>query len=106
MNLLKEFIVITAKKKYVLREVKSNLEFNDISLNRCAIENSGFLPEMFKLGNPTPGEDNDCTGPHFILEDNIPNLTTSPAGVHMSYSDDNDYAFDHSCSSLYSFQIL
>lgn len=84
------------QRKYVLREVKTNLAFHDISLNRCAIENLGFLPEMFKLGNPTPGAENDCTGPHFILEDHISDMV--PINSRMSFLDDSDNQFE-SCSS-------
>ena len=28
-----------------------------------------YEPQSFKLGRPTPGTENDCTGPHFILAD-------------------------------------
>lgn len=58
-------------KKYTLREFPNNIEKADISLNRCAHEGLGFLPEKFKLGNPTPGGENDCMGPNFILGDII-----------------------------------
>lgn len=86
------------QRKYVLRETKSNLANNDISLNRCASENIGFLPEMFKLGNPTPGAENDCTGPHFILEENILEATSLlPSNTQSSYIDDNE--LDQSCSN-------
>lgn len=85
------------ERKYVLREVRVNLKNNDISLNRCAIENEGFLPEMFKLGNPTPGAENDCTGPHFILEDNISEMEAA-LNFRTSYMDDSDDTFQ-SCSS-------
>lgn len=85
-------------RKYVLREMTVNLDSNDISLNRCAVESSGFLPEMFKLGKPTPGAENDCTGPHFILEDNIPEMTP-PASYTTSYLDDTESAFDQTCES-------
>lgn len=30
-----------------------------------------FLPEKFKLGQPTPGAENDCSRPHFILGDHL-----------------------------------
>lgn len=40
-----------AQRKYVLREIERNLANNDVSLNRCAMEKSEFLPEMFKLGD-------------------------------------------------------
>lgn len=60
-----------------------------VSLNRCAVESSGFLPEKFKIGNPTPGKANDCTGPHILLENIV------PANV---YSDDFDDTEEASCS--------
>lgn len=77
----------------MLREVSVNLANNDISLNRCVIETAGFLQEMFKLGDPTPG----CTWPYFILEDNIPEMTSVP--ICMADLDDNNYEFDQTCSS-------
>lgn len=86
------------QRKYILRDMQSNLENNEISLNRCTIESTGFAPHMFKLGNPTPGAANDCTGPHFVLEDNILEAT-GPVSDHFSYPDDNDHEFDESCSS-------
>lgn len=61
-----------ASKKYILREFP-NSEKKIISLNRCAIETHGFLSEKFKLGNPTPGQPNDCSGPHFVSNDHISN---------------------------------
>lgn len=55
-------------RKYVLREFDT---LKDHSLNRCAVETTGFLPEKIKLGKPTPGAENDCDGPHFIIEHEI-----------------------------------
>lgn len=49
-----------AFKQYALREFPTNKINEDISLNRCAFEPNAFLPEKFKLGNPTPGKENDC----------------------------------------------
>lgn len=85
-----------SRRKYVLREVQFNDADDEISLNRCAIENSGFLPEMFRLGKPTPGAENDCTGPHYLFEDNIPEAT-APVNVNFRYPEDEDIEFDETC---------
>lgn len=85
------------QRKYVLREVKFNVADDEISLNRCTIANDGFLPEMFKLGNPTPGAENDCNGPHYILEDNIEEAISSE-DIHYSLNE-NDYELDKNCAS-------
>lgn len=79
-------------KKYILREFPTNFAKNDISLNRCTIQSSGFLPEIFKIGNPTPGKINDCNGPHFLLENVI------PVNVAHNFADDFDDLEDTSCS--------
>ena len=59
-----------ANKKYCLREFDTRIGI-DNSLNRCAVETTEFLPEKFKIGKPTPGFENNCTGAHFIIEDHI-----------------------------------
>lgn len=60
-------------KKYTLREFK--FKSTDISLNRCTVETDGFIPEKFKIGKPTPGLENDCSGtnnmPKDIFRENI-----------------------------------
>lgn len=85
-----------ANKKYALCEFPNNIENGDISLNRCAFEGLGFLPEKFKLGKPTPGEINDCNGPHFMLEDNI--LSVMPPVLSVVSDDDFDDLNGASCS--------
>lgn len=50
------------------------------------------MPEKFKLGNPTPGQPNDCSGPHFVLNDHISN------SIITAYNDDYDDLGDASCS--------
>ena len=53
--------VIPHERKYVLYDVNSGSR--DLSLNRCSggrLDN--FLPEVFKLGAPSPGKTNDCSG--------------------------------------------
>lgn len=87
-----------ASKDYMLYEIAMNADKSDISLNRCSINFEGFVPEQFKLGNPTPGKQNDCTGPHFILENNILNVV-STVNEQMSYSDDFDNVNEASCSN-------
>lgn len=76
----------------------------DISLNRCAAESEGFLPEKFKLGNPTPGNENDCSGPHFILEDHILDVI-DPVNTQSPYIDDFDDLDGASCSNSYTSSI-
>lgn len=84
-------------RKYTLREFEYNKEKKDISLNRCSFESIGFLPEKFKIGFPTPGKPNDCSGPYFILEDNI--LTAiQPVLTHSVCEDDYDDLNGASCS--------
>lgn len=85
-------------KKYTLREFPTNKEKKDISLNRCAIEGIGFIPEKFKIGVPTPGKRNDCTGPHFILEEIISN-TIPPFNARSISADDHDDINGASCSN-------
>ncbi len=65
-ELCQEF-VIPIKRHYIIREI--NPPNTDLTINRCTVRNSGFLPESFRLGQPTPGEKNDCTGEPLVLED-------------------------------------
>lgn len=85
-------------KKYILREFEKNAANNDITLNRCAVDSQGFVPEKFKLGNPTPGSDNDCSGPHFILEEHILDVI-SPVNTQSPYADDFDDLDGAGCSN-------
>lgn len=50
-------------KKYILRGFPTKSSNKDLSLNRCAVESIGFVPEKFNYGETTPGKPNDCTGP-------------------------------------------
>lgn len=59
-------------RAYALREF--NLNDDDFSLNRCTEKTESILPEAFKLGQTTPGQENDCEGFHFILESYAPEL--------------------------------
>lgn len=79
-----------ANKKYTLRDFSKNIENSVISLNRCALERYGFLPEKFKLGSLSPGKENDCSGPHFILEENILDATPLVHSRIISDFDDLD----------------
>lgn len=56
------------------REFKKTENGDGFTLNRCALEMNSFMPEKFKLGNSTQGKENDCEGPHYILQDhsNVP----------------------------------
>ncbi len=54
------------RKNYILRDI--NLKEKDLSLNRCTASTSPYLPKAFKLGKLTPGQDNDCKGTKFLLE--------------------------------------
>lgn len=89
-----------AQKKYTLREF-SFKRGSDISLNRCTIESDGFVPEKFKIGKPTPGLENDCSGAYFIFEDRIqeilPNFISS---VDIDVNDEHDIdSLDNTCTS-------
>lgn len=87
-----------ANKKYTLREIPTNMAKSDITLNRCALEAIGFLPEKFKLGKPTPSAENDCSGPHFILEDIILDILP-PMNAHVIYQDEYDDQVGATCSN-------
>lgn len=78
--------------KYVEKEKDNDMERTDYTLNCCTIETGGFLPEKFKLGKPTPGAENDCTGNHFILEDHLINFTNTlqDYGFNMDHDDFNE----------------
>lgn len=85
-----------SNKKYTLREFVTNKDRNDISLNRCAFEGIGFIPEKFKIGIPTPGRKNDCSGPYFIIEDNILQAV-QPVPIHSVSQDNYDDLNEVSC---------
>lgn len=85
-------------KDYTLHEIVMNAEKSDISLNRCTVESEGFLPQKFKLGNPTPSSENDCTGPNFVLKDRILDII-GPVNEQTPYADDFDDIDGASCSN-------
>lgn len=61
---------------YVLREFDNTQDGVDRTLNRCTTNYmKAFVPNHFKLGLPTPGATNDCTGAHFMIESHFPNIS-------------------------------
>ena len=57
-------------RDYILGEYdRENL--GDNSLNRCTPSANAIEPESFKIGKTTPGKENDCAGPHFIISHTI-----------------------------------
>lgn len=62
-------------KDYILREFDNS--GTDRTLNRCSFDRSAFVPEKFKLGVPSPGAENDCSGPNFFIEPHLPVLSQS-----------------------------
>lgn len=71
--------------KYALRDYDTETGTIEYSLNRCGAETNGFLPGKIKLGIPSPGQENDCRGPHFILEDHLENIADSTRVSPMNY---------------------
>lgn len=79
---------------YVLREFDNNQEGLDRTLNRCTIDYmNSFVPNHFKLGSPTPGAANDCTGSHFLIEPHLPELS-DPLQQRPFDLDNLDYNYD------------
>lgn len=61
---------------YVLREFDNTAQQQDRTLNRCTDNYiKAFVPNHFKLGLPTPGAANDCTGTNFMLESHLTNIS-------------------------------
>lgn len=92
-------------RKYTLRELPTqNAEYSakDITLNRCAFETTGFIPEKFKLGTKTPNSENDCSGVHIIIEDHIDELMAA-VNTHLTqpaeYDTNDASAPEPTCSS-------
>lgn len=61
-------------RKYALREFDLHEEKKELSLNRCTYLSDRIIPEAFKLGTTTPGQENDCSGVNFIMEAYAPEL--------------------------------
>lgn len=64
-----------SKTPYILREFDNAK--TDRTLNRCSFDKNTFIPHKFKLGIATPGMENDCSGPKFVLENHLSQLTDS-----------------------------
>lgn len=81
-----------AGRQYALREydVKSDAP-NDMSLNRCSLSTDSIVPEAFKLGLTTPGDENDCTGFHFIMENYAPELFNTIPQVNIYILNKKNY---------------
>lgn len=88
-----------ADKNYILREFDNN---KDRTLNRCSFDGIPFSPDKFKLGSPTPGGENDCTGGHFVLEQYLA-VATSPNSIE-AFDADNDMDMDH-CTATFDASI-
>lgn len=73
-EMFEEWVPQFQNRRYVLRDYDTQSN-EDRSLNRCSVETKGFVPNSFKLGIPTPGTENDCTGASFLIEDYIPKVT-------------------------------
>lgn len=72
-------------RQYALRELDLSTEGKDLTLSRCSVTSDAVCPEGFKISEQTPGEENDCTGPHFIMENYaselfmaVPNVSNTP----------------------------
>ena len=56
------------------------------SLSYCnGVIKKPFQPEFFKLGDPTPGQANDCSGTHFIVDNRL-DLDKGCLGAAEGYS--------------------
>lgn len=74
-----------ANKRYILREFDNKNK--DRTLSRCSYDGIAFTPEKFKLSEPTPAGDNDCSGPNFILEEHL--LAPSNSFLSKTFDFDN-----------------
>lgn len=72
-------------KQYILREF-DNTQM-DRTLNRCSFDKNAFTPDKFKLGKATPGIENDCSGPNFMLQNHLSQLTDNLS--NKPFDDDN-----------------
>lgn len=71
----------------------------DRTLNRCAFGRNAFIPGKFKLGSPSPGKENDCSGANFLIEQHFPESQNTDAGEDTD-SCINNAAFDHVSDEL------
>lgn len=71
------YSTLKEKPDFILKPAREwdMLGHNDYSINRCPTssdeERRPLLFTRWKLGHLTPGEENDCSGAHWILEDNL-----------------------------------
>lgn len=95
-NIFEELHPEFANKKYTLREFNFK---DDFSLNRCGIENDGFIPERFKIGKPTPGVENDCSGMNFFFENHIQEILPNVISSVASEENDVELLDNNECTS-------
>ena len=76
-------------QKYMLRDIDLQQRDRsqwDQSLSYCnGVIKKSFQPEFFKLGDPTPGQANDCSGTHFIVDSRL-DLNKGSLGAAEGYS--------------------
>ena len=76
-------------RKYMLRDInlqQRDRSQRDQSLSYCnGVIKKSFQPEFFKLGDPTPGQANDCSGTHFIVDNRL-DLDKGCLGAAEGYS--------------------
>ena len=61
-------------KKYMLRELNLPNE-KQFSMNRCTVRTEGFIPETFKIGEPSPNAENQCDLTHYSFDDRLVQIT-------------------------------
>lgn len=94
-NLCNEY----ASKEYILREFDNNKgSGKDRTSNRCAFDRNAFTPDKFKLGIPTPGKENDCSGPQFFLEKFLSAIALPIQ--HKTFDSDNFDEIDQSLEQI------
>jgi hypothetical protein len=75
-NFFKEIsFAISSSKHYQIGTEYDVVGHKDVSVNRCPREGEAeseiFMYTHFKLGTKTPHRINDCTGVHFIINENV-----------------------------------
>jgi hypothetical protein len=70
------------ERNYILHEYDIMEGWNkDTSLNRCSARTDAFSPETFKLGKPTPGSENDCSGVQYIIQQHLQEIINPVVSV-------------------------
>ena len=97
------FILDRDDTSFLLRDV--NIGNQDYSVNRCTpLIAKVFYPAAFRMGAPTPGQENDCKGPALIvdngnLEEVVPAFPNPEQAQPMFDNIDNeDTSMEDSCS--------